>query len=1468
MGSKLVIFILFIYYNAIVMQLRIHCSNNVKTNTTDFVVNPSALPPPTPTKSGTDYTESIRENLIEELSDTKPSQNSTEELPHETEAIYPDDNGSEEAKEEARESKQTDTNTNTNETDTTPETTGVSATDAPITMTNDTKRSPIECISDSYCFNGGTCVVLENGQLSCICPEEFYGTRCQTRNICKTIVVDTLTGDQVCARIQRECFKSDKFFRCECLDDEYFVFKADQISTNSQSIEGCSKSPCTVRVRDPHSFFAYDSLLPLEHDPYDDSTTDRNNNDARKVSSTMGQSYLAECRKIDKCLGVRCRQLSETCIDGKCQCNRNLGYIRDPSDHLCKLLDPCRMPTRDGSSICGQAKCVATYDSELYRCVCPIGYKAIKKDEHKNSTQCALLSNDLCDIPFLNKCQHICKIDRHNNNYRCSCLPGYKPGTRPGIDDFMCFFDENIEQIDSDLFVESNVKSDNYGRSPTMSKRSAQQFNFKAYPADMYQRPMEPVVRIYASGSVNHTHNNYDNDTAHEDERSKSSMDESLRSSSPRSRHFIIKREPVESLNTDDGDRAPRRDRSTSSMDGYIERDNFYIAGRGGDAYDEVNLSLLSAQERCNMYCEDNKICVLEDGSNDSYRCVCDRQGYVSIGDRCLDWCSAAEFSHSVAYWVTQICYSGACMQSSTKPSSSFNTKEKDLTNLERKSSWRPTFECDCSTSSILFKDPKTKMCKIDFNEVLRPCLPGNEGYIDCVQNKNSYCSVLHRSFGLFMWDLQKVQPTIDPDPFVATKNIKTSSQEDKAKKLKAAKEKLYTCVCSPEKKFLVDKPRNKARCIDECDLLNNECGRFNRMCRAAAIDPDKFNHRGSMLNLVRYDQNGYRMDQFKRTGCECLPGFNVGPLESVDFFLDDNSLQPNSVTGEPFPTIQDGILQGEWTPELNQNLRAKYMNINSRCLLDYDVVEFHATFKAPADFEPSWIKIRNTIPLEFDQSRAEGLRNSTEKLYPDTVDEERERYMMEQEDKLDGLLGVDSRFIRFATYEATNKHERQQASDNETQFCSNSDECLLKVPDFMRTDISDFHKSVVFVAQCNPAMAFLSLEAYRECTRYRYWIVQKLRNHFTDWRQVMSKHLKETFDLMDGNIRLRVNKCEAIIKRISTIPRAFAQSMEKPTDKEQVAINAKVAANSKASSSLPGAIGSQYSEFDPLDQYALIDADLDCELTIHSASNDSSHRRARKVLLEKQLPKFIFNKTSEKLSQDYYLMAPDILIQRESFDQLAKHRKSFSPCKSDYAYCDKQTRCDMVDTVNFSCTCEYGYTPIGSRDIYRGDSRMEVCEDIDECLFDVCKENGLENKSICINEIGDYKCQCIRHHVGDNKRYCNHICNIIACKFGDCRIPDEHHAYCECFDGYREADCSVQDPSVALRKANMIICGSIFTSVLLLAITLAISLNSQLKKTKKKLKRLEAANEAAQLFELPHQQPFRSRLSKVSVCS
>lgn len=1413
---------------------------------------------------------------------------------------------------------------------------------APATETTTTKKAT-ECSDTKYCFNGGKCILNELGYPHCICTEGFYGNRCQTKDICKSVIVDSLTGDQICAKLDRGCFKNDKFFRCSCHEDEYFVFKVlkdpaapadpsqqpttDQRAARLSNNEGQQRPTSATNLKRSKSERLYELLnqqLPnsakFAYDPNTDNQNNNNNINGQSSKPTMApptnggsggspadrSGYLAECRKIDKCLGVRCRQLSEVCSDGECVCNQDAGYVSDPTDGgACKLLDPCSMPSMNqpaDARICGQARCVATFNRDLFRCVCPVGHKLIQIGDRKSSSICAPLNDAICELPLLNKCQHLCHIDLVQNTYirSCSCFRGYRPGQKPGIDDHMCFFDEltDEEPSESDMYgADDRSRAANDQKSG--DKRAA---GFR--PDDIFRwYKIPPFSDPKFVPATNNT---------------------SSSSSSPKFTYDDSKPKlvPVRSGRAErDGDDGLFADsdlvKSLRPDQYLIRREPFTAAGRNGggrdswpDEWDQnddesTNVAKMSAQERCNKMCGENRICVLENGSSDSYRCICDRQGYVSIGDKCLNWCAAAEFSahkrmllYKYGCW-TQVCrptadslpqfwdYSGseasdggAYADADTNEKSAKSAAD-EMSKLLRSSSWRPEFECDCSSSPFLKQDPETRLCQLDFKATLEPCLPGNVGYIDCVENKNAYCAVLHRSSWSFIKDLihdkYKDSSTKSGSRPDESQTI-NSAGKSKSKQAKLVNEKLYTCVCSPDKKFLVDKPRNKERCVDECNMLNIECVRFNRMCRSASIAPEDFGRN----NLVRYDLDGAVKMNFRRTGCECLPGFNVGPTESVDFTLDDeddssqqqssassssNRPQPDSSTQAPssakdpdgYPMMPD-ILDSDDILDQAEHMRAKYINIDSSCLLDYDVVEFHASFKSPADFDPSWIRIKNPLP-EWPASKRDDHSHSSQKSDCETG-------TGTGTSTNNKSASCDFGEKPPATGEpATSSGRSHHQSPNETGFwCEPQRGCQLRVPKFMLYNITDLHKNVVLVAQCEPAIAMQSLDAYQECVRYRYWIIQKLRRHYIDWRRVITRHLSETFDLMDGNIRLRVNRCESTLKSVSVREKSPGGAGDTTG-----------AGAGAAATAQPRMVQSEY--LDPMDPQSIIDADIDCELTLHSASDGSSPRYSRKVLLEKQLQRFIFveptKSSAARTTQEtrlvsiadagYYLMAPNMLIRRESFDQLAEHRKLFNPCESDYAYCDMQTDCYMVDTVNFTCTCKFGYTPIGSRDIYYGDSRKEVCEDIDECLFDVCKD--LAGVADCENTIGDYKCLCRNQYTGDNKRYCNHVCNTIGCHplHGKCRIVAPHHALCECEDGYKEADCSVQDPNVALRKANMIIVGSIFTSVLLLMITLAISLNSQLKKTKKKLKRLEAISATANLFELHTPQPFRPRMSKAS---
>lgn len=1184
-----------------------------------------------------------------------------------------------------------------------------------------TEQAYLPCsIPYSYCFNGGTCV-MQNGTPLCLCPDEFFGARCQSRNICKTIIGETnMTGYQICAGIQRDCeYKNDKFFQCSCLENEYFIFK-EITAKQKESNRGSPEDRRAAIHRRSETNHISDDAKKQEQ---------VNSNETRQSQSE--KRFEAECRQVDKCVHVQCRQSSESCVEGQCVCNTDLGYMKDPADGLCKLLNPCLVPQPSGRPVCGEAECIATYDREQVECFCPIGFNATRKGTDKSTTRC-VPTNLICDVPLLNKCQHRCELDPAGKGHRCSCLPGYRAGKRTDGEDHMCFFEEPIDGDEEPLIKERSDRS-------TSSNYVFRIIIFPKEPPTTPKTVKIPLETITYDPIESTSHTNNHQQHRQVDLPIQPTKYSDAIHSPPQSADFYIQIIPASEVKSDHD----ARDIDSGSYVPYN------------------NLSTISAQEKCNAYCPTNEICV-QSGPRDWYRCECDRQGYVKVGDQCLDWCSAAELNKTIKQHLQIACYSGICESS---------VRDLPTANNELRSIGRPDFECDCSTSSLLFKDPKTNLCRLDFSKVLDICLPGNAGYEDCVVNKNAYCAVLHKHHTIFEEDLrhgEQDSQLVSEESSLSTAGNYTGSIDKK-----------YVCICSPEKKFVVDVPRVKARCINECDLLKYECVRFNMMCRNATISPDDYGAR----NLIRNNRDGSLRINFRQTDCECLPGFNVGPEDTTNALDDYRQSYAPSETDASAPANQ-------------HDSTAKYMNINSRCTLDYDVVEFqNACFKVPTSFDLAWIPVNNPrLPITYLPELESSISNaSTNNIGDDSK-------------RMTDDNGNSRKFKRHTTRKA-----------------ANPEELILQPPDYMGAGISELPKHVVLVNHCKKYLSSpLSLDAYQACIKYRYWIIQKLRLHFTDWREVMNKHLNETFRYMEGNIKIRINNCTSTIKSLK-----------------------KTVADTKQDAS------QERTTYNAMDSDVIIDADMFCDLTLHAADDGYSPRYAQKVLLEKQLQKFIYNVSYH----DYYLMAPHMLINRKSIDFLTEHRKTFNPCRSSYNYCDVQTTCRMVDRVNFTCTCSTGYTPIGSRDLYYNDSRKEVCEDINECLFDVCKP--IENVSTCINEIGDYKCQCNPDYVGNNKNFCTHACDSIQCnrEHGTCEIIAPHTATCVCSPGYQDFDCSKPDPEVARRKATMIIIGSIFASVLLLAITSAISLNLQLKKTKKKIKKLEAASGTSfQLFDLPHQ--------------
>lgn len=1138
---------------------------------------------------------------------------------------------------------------------------------------------------------------------------ECDGAERKQASLCDNIVIpqDSLTGDKICAEIGRQCQanNSDRFLRCICSNDEYFLFLTRSSFTDEtwlRLVKQYSRRP----MKDQSMSGSPGDLLSIFYSSTSAMKDTQIQPDSSRESRRYGwlPNYIAECLKIDKCLGVRCRQLSEYCHQGECKCNQNLGYIKDPKDNQCKLLNPCLVY---GDQACGEAKCVPTFNRELYRCICPIGYRAHRVITGlKNSTQCYDPMDEISDVPLLNKCEHECKPSKERNGCKCTCFRGYRSGSIVGENDHKCYYIEDLNYAASHY---SSQKQD------LMNKREE--------PRAEFQSEIFEFVDI-------HQKNNYKNSD-------------------------LVSRDDTQ------------RD------------DRYSLNEKGFDS----NLP----SERCRKTnCKTNEICVIIEHNTST--CRCDRLGYVTHNGSCLDWCTAARYNLTLASKLDKVCFSGLCKIKKSNREKSSQTKvlangshlpeRNGNIELEIASSPRPTFKCDCSTSDNLVEDPETGLCKPDLRAIIEPCLPGGEGYEDCVVKKSAYCSVLYRKAPDMLNDM-KARRLFDPQQDSSSsgaliKHYNSNSDGENGKS--------YTCVCSPEKKILVDQPRNKSKCVKECDLLNNECVRFNRMCKRSTFKPNDFL---AHKNLIRKHGIWWEINT-EQTGCECLPGFSGRPESSES----ENWIQDEIEDDENESPLADNGGTREVRSN-DQGVSERHMRINSSCLLDQDVIRLiNITFKAPANFDPYWVKV---------------LENEAYK-----------------ENKIEGL-----------------SDEQFDNSDNWWKSRVHEDGSIMG-PDWMHiTDIDTLTNFTTLVGKCELFFGPLSLEAYRECAIYRYWQIHKLRKHFVDWRKILTSYLNETFFLMEGGVRVRIDSCKAILKEVKS-------NRSSTTKNEQYVTHL----------------------IDLTDDTAVVDADLVCNLTLHTAFEESKskYKRNTRLNISELLEPLIFKERLDNYPGDYYLMAPNMLIHRNSIENLnSTHAQDFQPCNSDLDYCGKQTTdCVPGNSINFACTCKYGYTPIGSRDISFNDSRRDVCEDINECLFGACME--VANISKCVNLIGDYRCECYPGYVKDGKGLCKHACDTISCKNGVCKLLGDHHATCECYEGYTRYDCSILDPSVALRKANMIICGSILMSVLLLAITIAISQNRQLKKIKKEMKRLESEQLPIWSYDIPRKQTAKHRSNKTTV--
>ncbi|XP_033100611.1 fibrillin-1-like [Anneissia japonica] len=105
----------------------------------------------------------------------------------------------------------------------------------------------------------------------------------------------------------------------------------------------------------------------------------------------------------------------------------------------------------------------------------------------------------------------------------------------------------------------------------------------------------------------------------------------------------------------------------------------------------------------------------------------------------------------------------------------------------------------------------------------------------------------------------------------------------------------------------------------------------------------------------------------------------------------------------------------------------------------------------------------------------------------------------------------------------------------------------------------------------------------------------------------------------------------------------------------------------------------------------------------------------------------------------------------------------------------------------SYKCACEEGFTATYS------DDKQVFCEDLNECERDanICSEKG---NSFCVNTFGSYDCQC-EPSFKDISGICASVCDIKECENGaTCIISNEAEipeAYCMCPPGYEGEKCA-----------------------------------------------------------------------------
>ena len=112
--------------------------------------------------------------------------------------------------------------------------------------------------------------------------------------------------------------------------------------------------------------------------------------------------------------------------------------------------------------------------------------------------------------------------------------------------------------------------------------------------------------------------------------------------------------------------------------------------------------------------------------------------------------------------------------------------------------------------------------------------------------------------------------------------------------------------------------------------------------------------------------------------------------------------------------------------------------------------------------------------------------------------------------------------------------------------------------------------------------------------------------------------------------------------------------------------------------------------------------------------------------------------------------------------------------CENDLCtklHCQHNGTCQRLPNGQAKCLCVEQWTG------------KKCEEDVNECRF--TPKNRCVNNGICVNELGDYRCQCPENYLG---RFCErkHICleHSPCLHQGQCRADGEHY-YCECSSNF-----------------------------------------------------------------------------------